>query len=382
MLYNIYVPKACSYINKQLIKGGIRVKGTTHYTPTETGYAISGSQEIFNRTLYGSHVNDDIPGRFLTFAGDTPEIMGVVSDWTNNAGNVCLYEKRGVLRSGLTITPGRRYPFAYSNDIDQTSRWFHNSEDVLAEFKNGWMEYELSQISSWFPNVKVNMETYPLMDNDGFLVHYRISTNQRVHFTAAFGGVTGALGRFEYRDEPTRHFSATNAEGNTVELGVNRARVTHTSGNNMLIATSFPADFGIGSAKAMADMYPSIFHTSTPENDDDQAVRICAVIEPGKVLDGFIIALHNSDEATLDKWLAMKNPIGHIKEQIYAKQACIDVTTPERTLDLTVAPTVIALDASWHKDSFYHGACAITVGATVRSSGLSGVETSMQAYFW
>ena len=54
----------------------------------------------------------------------------------------------------------------------------------------------------------------------------------------------------------------------------------------------------------------------------------------------------------------MKNPIGYIKEQIYAKHACIQVATPEKPLDLTIAPTVIAMDSSWHKDSFHHGAFA------------------------
>ena len=334
------------------------MKTTTHYTPTETGYSISGSQEIFNRTLYGSHVNDDIPGRFLTFAGDAPQIMGAISDWTDGAGNVCQYEKCGILNSGLAITPGRRYRFYYSKDIDQTSRWFHDSEDVLAEYKNGWMEYELSQISSWFPDVRVSMETYPLMGDDGYLVHYRISTDQRVHFTAGFGGITGPLARFEYRGEPKRYFTAENTKGNVIEIGKNRARVTHTNGNSMSVATSFPADFSIGSAKAMAEPYPGMFMTSVPENEDDQVVKICAVIEPGKVLDGFIIAICNCDDAAVDKWLAMKDPVGTIKQQIYAKFACIDVATPERPLDLTIAPTVVAIDASWHKDSFHHGAFA------------------------
>ena len=79
-------------------------------------------------------------------------------------------EKCGVLSSGLAITPGKRSRFYYSEEIDQTSRCFHNSEDVLAEFKNGWMEYELSQMSSWFPDVRVNIEAYPLVPDDGYIV--------------------------------------------------------------------------------------------------------------------------------------------------------------------------------------------------------------------
>lgn len=296
------------------------------------------------------------PPVFFTFAGDTPQFMGTVTDWAVNP--VTYQEKSGVLISGLAITPGRRAGFYYTDEIDQTSRWFHNSEDVLAEFKNGWMEYELSQISSWFPDVSVKMETYPLLPEDGYLVHYRITTNQRCFFAAGFGGITEMQGRFELKGESRRYFTADNAKGNTVEIGKNRALVRYTDGKTMRVATSFDADFDLGSAKAMADIYPSTFLGSAPENEDDQVVKISAAIEPGKVLDGFILAIRDESEDVLDKWLAMEDPIGYIKQQIYAKFACIDVDTPDHPLDLTVVPNVIALDASWHKDAFNHGAFA------------------------
>lgn len=335
------------------------MKVNTHYTPTENGFAISGSAEFFNRTLYGSHKNDDKSERFFTFAGDVPKFLGATSDWVKDM--VTFYDKCGQLHSGLAITPGKRSPFWYSRDIDVTSRWFHDSEDVVAEFKNGWMEYKLSQCSAWFPDVRVNIEAYPLLPDDGYLVHYKITTDQHVHFVAAFGGVAerARAGRFEYKGVPHRDFSVEDAKGNVVELGKNRACVKQKEdGRNVRVATSFPADFSVGSAKAMASPYPSIFLGNSPEDDDDSVVKISAAIDPGKVLDGYIIILYNSDEATLDKYLAMKNPIGYIKQQLYAKHACIDVTTPEKTLDLTIAPTVMAMDASWHKDSFHHGSFA------------------------
>ena len=332
------------------------MRSDTHYAPTENGYAISGSAEIFNRMLYGSHKNDHKPERFFTFAGDTPQFMGVVCNWL--VDTMSLQEKCGILKSGLSITPGRRYKFRYIEASDQTSRWFHDSEDVLAEFKNGWMEYELSQFSSWFPDVRVKMEAYPLLPEDGYLVHYKITTDQHVHFVAGFGGITGIQGRLEYKSEPRRYFSAGDTKGNTVRIGKNRAFVTGEDGKSMAVATSFPAEFSLGSAKAMADIYPSTFGGTTPENGDDQVVKILSPIEPGKELDGYIIAIRDGDDAALDKWLSMKDPVGYIKQQIYGKFACIDVATPERPLDLTIAPTVIALDASWHKDSFHHGAFA------------------------
>ena len=39
---------------------------STHYTPTKEGYAISGSLDIFNKLLYGSHQNDDKEARYST----------------------------------------------------------------------------------------------------------------------------------------------------------------------------------------------------------------------------------------------------------------------------------------------------------------------------
>ena len=329
---------------------------STRYMLTENGFCVRGSSEVFNRTLYGSHKNDENPERFFTFAGDAPQIMGAVSDWLKSSFSY--YAKCGVLNSGLAITPGQRSSFYYSEHIDQTSKWFHDSEDIEAEFKNGWMEYELSQMSAWFPDVRVKMEVYPLLPDDGYIVHYRITTDQHVHFVAGFGAITDVLCRFEYKGEPRRHFSAENCIGNTVTVGKNRACVTHTDGKNMRIATSFDADFALGSARSMSEPYPSTFVRSTPENENDNVVRISAPIEPGKVFDGFIVAVYNSDEKTLNKWLNMKNPIAYVKEQIYAKFSCIDLATPDKAIDLSVAPTVIALDSSWHKDSFHHGAFA------------------------
>ena len=335
------------------------MRPNTHYSPTENGFSISGSSEFFNRTLYGSHKNDDKTERFFTFAGDVPLFMGATSDWMKN--DATFYDKCGLLNSGLAITPGVRRQFWYSKDLDMVSRWFHDSEDVLAEFKNGWMEYELSQISPWFPDVRVNIEAYPLLPDDGYLVRYKITTDQRVLFAAGFSGIAerARCGRFEYKGVPQRHFTAEDAKGNVIRIGENRATVTQAEdGRNVRIATSFPADFSLGSAKAMSDPYPGIFLGNDPENDNDHVVKISTAIEPGKVLDGYILVVYNSDEETLDKYLAMKDPIAYIKQQMYTKHSCIEVATPEKTLDLTISPTVMAMDASWHKDSFHHGAFA------------------------
>lgn len=325
----------------------------TRYTPTENGFSVNGSSEVFNRTLYGSHTNDDKASRFFTFAGDAPQFMGALTDWEKNL--VSFYAKCGTLTSGLALTPGQRIGFFYSDDMDISSRWFHNSEDIRAEFKNGHMDYHLTQMSPWFPDVDVRIETYPLLPDDGLLVRYRIRTDQRVLFAAGFGGLTDYIGRFEYRDEQKRCFHASDCVGNTVELGNDRAVVRGADGRQMTIASTF-ATVGIGSAAALETPYPSTFLGSTPADADDAVVKLSAVIEAGTELDGIIVILHEADDQTVDKWLAHPDPTKYLDTQIFEKHGGITVSTPDHPLDLTVAPTVIALDASYHKNSFHHGA--------------------------
>ncbi len=327
----------------------------THYTPTKDGFAISGSLDIFNKLLYGSHQNDDKEARFSTFAGDLPMVMGAATDWT--VYDWCDFGKRGVFASGLALTPGHRRDGAYDGR-ETGSKWFHEAYDVISETKDGWVEYTLSDMGNYFPEVTIKMEVYPLLPDDGYLVHYHITTDQRVFFTAAFGGVTEYFGRFERPGNLRRLFSALDCKGNTVEIGKNRACVKHTDGTTMWVGTSFDAAFAEGSAKAMETVCPSLFLGSKPENEDDRVVKISAEIKQGDELDGFFVAIHNADEATLDKWLAMEDPMSYVKQQIIAKHACINMSTPENPLDLTIAPTVVALDASFHRNSFHHGTFA------------------------
>jgi len=325
----------------------------THYTLTDSGFSIRASSELFNRTLYGSHQNDGTDARYFTFAGDAPMFMGALTDWTKN--DYSFHAKCGTLMSGVALTPGHYQPNPYSDEVDQISRWFHNAEDIIAEYKSGYMEYELSQITPWFPNVHVWMQAYPLLPDDGFLIRYKIVSDQRILFAAGFGGVTGYISRLEYKEILKRYFEPSNCEENTIELGENRACVRHPNGCTMHIASSFPAEFRLGSAKVMQGNHVGMFLGSDPEDENDAVVRIMAEVEPTKPLEGYLIVLHNSDEKTLDQWLQRKDPVGYIKQQIFSKFSCISVNTPQHPLNLTIDPTVIALDSSWHKNSFHHG---------------------------
>ncbi len=327
---------------------------TTHYQLADNGYAISGSREIFNRTLYGSHANDDLPEKYFTFAGDAPLFMGAVSDYSKHTA--CHYSKCGTLMSGLALTPGGKNPHFYSSDIDTSSRWFHQCADIEAIFRNGWMEYRLSQFSPWFPDVKVEIQAFPLLPKNGFLVHYRIKTNQRVIFCAGMGGITGFIGRFEYYEESKRNFTASDCRGNAVECGENRALIKDEQGRTISIGASFPVQTEIGDAAAMQSEPPGMFIGTKAEEGALQTVKISSVINAGETLDGFLVVIQNDRENALEQWLKHDNPVSELKRRIRQKHACIAVNTPNSMLNQTVAPTVLAIDASWHKNTFCHGA--------------------------
>ncbi len=332
----------------------MKLNPNTRYTPTDNGYAISASSEVFNRTLYGSHKNDDKRESFFTFAGDAPEFMGAITDWSRNS--ISYYAKCGTLRSGLALTPGQKVGFCYSPYMDTSSRWFHDSSDIVAEYKNGWMEYALSQMSLWFPDVEVKMECYPLMPDDGFLVHYNITTDQRCILALAYGGLTDFLGRFEYKEEKKRLYHSSDSKGNKVELGKNFACIIGEDGTKMHIGISFDGEVSLGSSKSMEDSYPSTFLASEPESDDDRVVKISKEIGANSNFDGYIVVMYNSDEKTLQSYLADRDAIKKVKREIYSKYSNVNIKTPENPLDLTVNPTIVAIDQSWHENSFHHGA--------------------------
>ena len=328
----------------------------TRYQPVDNGYEIIGSREFFNRTLYGSHANDDLQERYFTFAGDLPLIAGASTDWSRHTA--CSYAKNGVLMSGLALTPGFNTPFFHSKDMDVSSHWFHDSEDVVSVFRNGWMEYELRQFSPWFPDVKVDISVFPLMPEDGFLVHYRIKTDQRIFFCAGFGGITDFIHRLEYPRIKTRSFNVSDCKNNTVRCGKNRALLEGAHGCHMWIGSSFPVEVESADALSLQDCAPGMFMKSKPAGPAPQAVKMFCPIGAGETLDGFLVAVRNKDEKVLDRWLKHKDPVKYLKQQIHLKKSVAAVNTPDAMLNLTVPSTILAMDASWHKNTFYHGAHA------------------------
>ncbi|MDD5727908.1 MAG: hypothetical protein PHV59_05005, partial [Victivallales bacterium] len=319
----------------------------TRYNLTGDGMRIFGSREYFNRVLYGGHGNDAGKNRFFTFAGDTPLFTGASTDYSRHTW--CYQAKNGLLLSGLALTPGVTLP----GIGDGYSGWFHQSSDVITTWKHGYMEYRLTRFSPYFPDVEIAIEAYPLIETDGFLIHYRIQTDQRVIFCAGFGGITDFIGRFEYHHSPTRNFKPSDCEGNSVEIGENNALLKGPNRTAMLVGTSFKAEFQSDAAAALAEPYPSGFltgHEGTPA-----IVKIVRPLESGEQFDGNIIVLRNAALADLRR-LAGDDPRKQIKRQIRAKYSDIDFHTPNDWLNQTVPDMVMALDASWHGKTFYHGA--------------------------
>lgn len=325
------------------------------YQPVENGFGISASREIFNRTLYGGHGNDDLAERYFTFAGDLPLFMGAVTDWSKNAA--CHYAKCGTLMSGLAMAPGTKIPSFYSSDVDVSSHWFHNSEDVITTFRNGYCEYEFRQCAPWFPDVHIAMKVLPLQTDDGFLVRYSIRTDQRLIFCLGFGGITDIISRLEYPLVKARQFSAAQCADNTVRIEKNSAAVSRKGSKGMLIGTSFPVTVETGNALSLEAEPPGLFLQKSSE-EGACAVKMHCCLEQGKTFTGFVTVLRSDDMHRLNYWMTKSDPETEITGQIADKYKAISVHTPDIMLNQTVVPTVLALDASWHKNTFYHGSHA------------------------
>ncbi|MBQ6473683.1 MAG: hypothetical protein IJJ33_16985 [Victivallales bacterium] len=308
-----------------------------------------GSSEIFNRVLYGGHANDAEQGRFFTFAGDTPIFMGGASDYTRDTW--CYQAKQGILLSGLAMTPG--FVLA-SGDSDGYSCWFHKSTDVISSWHHGWMEYRLTRFSPYFPDVNVQIAVYPLNPDDGFLVHYDITTDQQVIFCAGFGGITPFFGRFEATNSKHRNLRDADFDGNTARLTEGGAAIDGPGGTTMRIGTDFDAIPELASHAAMLESFPSTFlgnHT-----DGTECVRLTKIIPAGGRLCGNLIVLQNSSDEHLKELLAERELPRQLRTRIRAKYAALAFHTPDPVLDASVPDTAIALDASFHGKSFYHGA--------------------------
>lgn len=334
----------------------------THYQPVEDGYQIVGSREIFNRALYGGHEQDDLPEHFFTFAGDQPLVMGAVSDWRKR--NDCTDAKCGVLMIGVALTPGIRVPsffYAGEDDGDRYSQWFHESPGTVSTFRNGWMEHEIWPFFQCSPSVRAEIKVLPLMPEAGFLCHLRVSTDQQVHLVAGFGGITDFVGRLEFPCVKAREFSPKDCQGNRIALGRNRALVEGAENNSvntkMWIGSSFPMKVSPGDPK-LVEQGPGKFLSRESEPGETPMVRMECEIGPGQTQEGFIVVIRNAEEAVLDRWLGKNDPVGELQRAIREKHAVIEVNTPDHMLNLTVPPTVLAMDACWHKDAFCHGAYA------------------------
>jgi hypothetical protein len=320
-----------------------------HYQPIENGYQRVGSRYLFNRPLYGSHENDTLPERYVTFASDQPIVMGIISDWRKNEAGT--HAKCGTLLTGFSIAVG-------SPIESRESQWLHENDNTVVTYRNGWMEYEISTYIAAQPCVVGKMEVLPLMHDDGFLVSFKINTNQKITLVMGFGGITDFLGRLEYPTTKERNFSANDCLGNSVILGKNRALVKGSEKNydktSMWIGSSFPTDVQVGEAKNIE--FPGLFlkndYTITTETP---MVRMNHAIMQGDTLDGYIVILRNAPETALDKWLSHPDPVGYIKSEIKKIQSTIVVSTPDYLLDLTIPPCVLGIDAAWHYNGFYHG---------------------------
>ena len=307
-----------------------------------------GSFEKFNRVLYGGHASDARQERFFTFAGDTPIFLGAASDFAKNTW--CHQAKNGMLLSGLALTEGYSLPGSH----DQYSGWFHECSDVRTDWHHGYLAYDLTRFSPYFPHVQVHIEVYPLNPQDGFAVFYDIVCDQRVLFTAGFGGITPFFGRFEYHAAKEREYRVQDTAENHAALRKCGAEITGPEGVTMRIGADFPAEWALDGAEALAEEYPAQFLKK--HDGEPCVVKLKHAILPGRRFRGRIVVLRNASEKTLAELLAEPELARRLRGALREKHAMCVLRTPEERLDATVPDIVMALDASYHHPTFYHGA--------------------------
>ena len=141
-----------------------------HYQPVENGFQRVGSKYLFNKPLYGSHENDTLPERYVTFASDQPIVMGIISDWRKNEAGT--HAKCGTLMAGFSIAVG-------SPSESRESQWLYENDNTVATYRNGWMEYEISTYIAAQPCVIGKMEVLPIMHDDGNAIVFLFSDCHR-----------------------------------------------------------------------------------------------------------------------------------------------------------------------------------------------------------
>lgn len=317
------------------------------YQPTDDGYRVVGSQQIFNRAIYGGHAQDDLKDHYYTFAGDLPMVMGSIVTTKGGGSNA----KCGTLMLGLSQAYDADCPNKY--EAPAYGAWFHECRDAVATFHGSWWEYELSPLLLSAPEVDASVEVLPLQAEDGFVVHLRITPQSELVFCAAFGGITDYLGLITNRGNLARNFSAANCTGNVITCGSNRASLGGPH-SKMWLGTDFDAEFSVADAHD-AQVGPTRFLSRSSDPTAAPMLRVSRRIGAGETFEGNIVVLRNEAEGKLDAWLARKNTTTELKEELLQKQSALRVDTPDQMLNLTVPANVVGMDACWDKNVFCHG---------------------------
>ncbi len=312
-----------------------------------------GSQERYNRVLFGGHNNErDNFRRFFTFAGDIPIFMGAASDCLKN--NWCYQAKRGILQSGVALTPGVSFlPVDWKNS-DCFSRWFHAAGDIVSTWHHGYMEYDLTHNSPWFPETGTNITIYPLQNDDGFVVHYDIFADGEIIFCAVLGGMTDYISRFDAWGNELQKISPSDFLHNQACTHGNYGSISFNDNEAVLLAgCDFGAELKTDGCGAAMERYPA---QALLEHDGEKTViKFIKHLAPGEHLCGNLVVLMNSTVDKLNEYLT-DDPREKTVKAIEAKSCGIVMNTPDDRLDTTVIDQQIALDAAYHEPTFFHGA--------------------------
>lgn len=122
----------------------------------------------------------------------------------------------------------------------------------------------------------------------------------------------------------------------------------------MRIAADFACEYSLDSAEALEEKYPSLFLSGY--GAAKQIVKLRRNLEAGECFSGNLLVLCNASAGDVKFYFEQPDVCRFLRGKIREKFSSCFLHTPDAALDATFPDTILALDAAFHGNSFYHGA--------------------------
>ncbi len=295
---------------------------------SEYGYEIYNGSGVYNRPLYGSHINDIANGGYgyLGFAGDLP--MAALA-WTDGFNSL---SKRGHIFIGV-----------------ENGKWVHEMEEIQATYKPSYMEYVIRD-SSFSGTLKI---TFTMGQKfDGLIAYLEVPESLRGRIVIATGGITSSEEKkmYDYDNLAAFAFKKQEAEGTAITIGEN-GFILSKQGYEIFAYCSAVMGTTISDASAMKSPAQMM------KTEGGQYAMSYSVVSDTS--EAFAFALTYSDPANLTGVNDLMNyptdEIEYIKEYFEDLKSMFWVSTPDKYFDASVGSMVVANDRLYDEPSYLHG---------------------------